>query len=59
MYKEYYYYFKTDPSKEPIDKVIAVDYEDALDYFAERKKMKEEIFMNLYVIEVYEKTKSK
>ena len=57
--KSYFYYSKNDTKKEPIDKTMATDENDALDYFAKRKKIKEEIFMDLYIIEVYEKTKPK
>ncbi len=57
--KQYFYYAKNDPKKEAIDKVIAVDEEGALYYFTERKKINKEIFLKLYTIEKYEKTKSK
>ena len=57
--KSYFYYSKSDTKKEPIDRVSTTDETEALSYFTNRKKMKEEMFMNLYVIEVYEKTKSK
>ena len=38
---------KNDSKKEPIDKVIAMSYEDALQYFTERKQMDEYTFLNL------------
>ena len=50
-YKAYFYYSKTDLKKEPIDKVIAMSYESALQYFSERKQMDEHTFLNLFEIE--------
>jgi hypothetical protein len=41
-----------------MDRVVAPSEEQAVIYFADRKKMKKEVFMNLYNVEVYEKTKS-
>jgi hypothetical protein len=49
---------KNDPKKEAIDRVIAVNEEGALYYFVERKRIDKEIFLKLYTIEKYEKTKS-
>jgi hypothetical protein len=57
--KQYFYYTKNDPKKEAIDRVIAVNEEGALYYFVERKRIDKEIFLKLYTIEKYEKTKSK
>lgn len=47
----YYYYLNNDSKKEPIDKVIAVDKESALYYFAERKQLDKFVFKSLYNIE--------
>lgn len=47
-FKPYFYYSKTDSKKEPIDKIIALSYQDALQYFSERKQMDEYTFLNLY-----------
>ena len=55
----YFYYSKNDLKKEPIDKVTTLNETDAISYFANRKKMSKEVFMNLYNVEVYEETKSK
>lgn len=55
----YFYYSKNDSKKEPIDKVTTLNETDAISYFANRKKMSKEVFMNLYNVEVYEETKSK
>jgi hypothetical protein len=57
--KPYFYYAKNDPKKEAIDRVIAVDEKGALYYFTERKRMDEFTFKQLYIIEIYEETKSK
>jgi hypothetical protein len=57
-FKTYFYYIKKDPSKEAMDRVVAPSEEQAVIYFTDRKKMKKEVFMNLYNVEVYEKTKS-
>jgi len=56
-FKPYFYYAKNDSKKESIDKVITANEEHAITYFADRKKMKEEIFTNLYTVEIYEETK--
>jgi len=58
-FETYYFYYKGDSNKEPIDKVIAQDDEDALTYFTERKKMNEETFTQLYNIEKYVETESR
>ena len=58
-FKPYFYYFKNDPKKEPIDKIIAFDEESALIYFSERKQINEFTFKQLYNIEMYAETKSK
>jgi hypothetical protein len=50
-FRPYFYYSKVDPTKEPIDKIVAVDYDAALEYFAERKKMDPYIFLEIYEIE--------
>ena len=38
-YNTYFYYAKNDNSQESIDKVVAYDYDGALEYFSKRKKM--------------------
>jgi hypothetical protein len=58
-FEPYFYYVKNDSKKEPIDKVVASCKEHAVTYFAGRKKMEEEMFTNLYNVEIYEETKSK
>jgi hypothetical protein len=59
-YKPYFYYSKFDMNKEPIDKILTFDYENALEYFANRKQLKKEIFLELYeIIEFYDKDESK
>jgi hypothetical protein len=58
-FKAYFYYHKNDSKKEAIDKVVALNEQDALHYFAERKQMDEFKFIELYNIEVNEQTKPK
>jgi hypothetical protein len=50
-FKRYFYYSQIDPDKEPIDRIIATDYDAALEYFAERKQMNHKIFLEIYEIE--------
>jgi len=57
--KPYCFYSVNDSNKEPIDKVLAINEESALQYFAKRKKMDEETFLKLYKIDIYAQTKSK
>jgi len=49
-YKPYYYYAKSDSTKEPIDKIIALNFETALMFFAERKNIDPLTFLELYEI---------
>lgn len=49
-YKPYYYYAKSDSTKEPIDSIVALNFEFALMFFAERKKMDPPTFLELYEI---------
>ena len=49
-FSPYYYYSKGDPKQEPIDRIIALSYQDALQYFSERKQMDEYTFLNLYTL---------
>ena len=58
-FKTYFYYSKNDSKKEALDKVKTLSENDAILYFAGRKKMEEEVFKNLYNVEIYEETKSK
>jgi hypothetical protein len=50
-YNTYFYYSKNDSSQESIDKVLAYDYDGALEYFSERKKISKITFLQLYTIE--------
>lgn len=50
-YKHFFFYTKSDLTKEAIDKVLAYDYEGALFYFSRRKKMEQDKFLELYKIE--------
>lgn len=58
-FEPYYFYYKNDSKKESIDKVLTLDEENALTYFAGRKKMDEETFKQLYNIEKYVETESR
>jgi|LakMenEpi03Aug12_release.lakeMendotaPanAssembly.Ray.scaffolds.fasta_scaffold1383093_1 hypothetical protein len=49
-YNTYFYYVKSDNSQESIDKVLAYDWDGALEYFSERKKMDKLTFLQLYTI---------
>lgn len=49
-YKPYFYYSKFDPNREPLDKILAFSYESALEHFADRKQLRQEVFLNLYEI---------
>lgn len=50
-YKHFFFYAKSDLTKEPIDRILAYDYEGALFYFAGRKKMDHDKFLEVYTIE--------
>jgi hypothetical protein len=59
-YKPYFYYSKFDTNKEPLDKILTFDYENALEYFANRKQLNKKIFLELYeIVESYGEDKSK
>jgi hypothetical protein len=49
-YKPFYYYAKNDPNKEAIDKILAFDFENAAEYFSNRKQLKLSDFFDLYEI---------
>lgn len=49
-FKPYYFYSKSDIDKEPIDKIIALDFNNALEYFCERKQLDQYTFLKLYEI---------
>jgi hypothetical protein len=49
-FKPYFYHSKGDSKQEPIDKIIALSYQDALQYFCDRKQMDEYTFLNLYTL---------
>jgi hypothetical protein len=51
-FKPYFYYAKSDSSKEPIDKIIAMDLESAIEYFAERKQMDKYTFLKIYNVKL-------
>lgn len=50
-FKPYFYYSKVDSTKEPIDRIVAMDYDVALEYFAERKQMDKYTFLKIYNVE--------
>ena len=52
----YYFYSKTDKTKEPIDKINTLDEEEALEYFTKRKNIDKYTFLKIYTID---KTESK
>ena len=58
-FEPYFYYFKNDGKKEAIDKVVASCKEHAVTYFAERKKINEETFKQLFNTEIYVENKSR
>lgn len=49
--KTYVCFLRSDPNKEPINKILAVDYDDALDFFSERKKMDKFTFLTIFDVE--------
>ena len=49
--KMYVCHLRNDPNKEILNKVTADSFEDALQYFAERKQLDEYTFLKLYEIE--------
>lgn len=53
----YFYYSKNDSKKEPIDRIIAPNKQEAIKYFISRKQINESVFHKLYIIE-YGKTES-
>ena len=55
-FKPYFYYSKVDLTKEPIDRIVAVDYDTALEYFAERKQIDPYTFLKIYEIGYDEQT---
>jgi len=50
-FKPYYYYAKSDSSKEKIDGIVAMDLDLAIEYFAERKQMNKYTFLKIYNVE--------
>lgn len=44
----YYFYSKTDPKKEVLDKIKAKDLETAIAYFTQRKNLPQDKFFELY-----------
>jgi hypothetical protein len=55
----YYYYSKIDSKKEPIDRIIAISYESALQHFCDRKQMDSFTFEKLFTLIQDNETKSK
>lgn len=49
-YKPYYYYSKNDPNKEPIDRILTFDFENALMHFSSKKQMDGYTFLALFEI---------
>jgi len=59
-YKPYFYYSKFDTNKESLDKILAFSYESALEHFATRKQLRQEVFLKLYeIVNSYEEIGSK
>ena len=58
-FNNYFYYSKNDSKKEAMGKVSTATLEDAVEYFAYRKKMDIETFNKLYTVEEYAGTQSK
>lgn len=54
----YFYYYKNDSKKEPIDKIIAPNKEEAIKYFVSRKQIEKSEFLKLYIVEEHGETKS-
>ena len=51
--KVYVCHLRNDPNKEILNKITADSFEDALQYFAERKQIDESTFLRLFLIEEY------
>lgn len=52
--KLYICYLKSDPNKEPINRINAYSYEEALEFFSQRKKITKEAFLNIFEVELHE-----
>jgi hypothetical protein len=52
--KVYVCHLRNDPNKEILNKVTADSFNDALQYFADRKRIDETTFLRLFSIEEYE-----
>jgi hypothetical protein len=50
-FKLYFFYARTDPNKEKIDRIVALSLELAIEYFAERKQMDKYAFLKIYEVE--------
>jgi hypothetical protein len=50
--KKYIYYAMNDVSKEPIDRVDAIDEYEAITYFARRKHLSMHSFLSIYTVEL-------
>jgi hypothetical protein len=51
--KIYIYYSKKDSSQEPLNKIWASDYNEALLIFAQTKKLTISNFLNIYSVKEY------
>ena len=52
---QFRFYYKDDPEKETISSWPAIDLEDAVDKFAQIKRLSVEQFKKLYVVERYDR----
>lgn len=52
--KLYICYLRNDPNKEPINRISASSYDEALEYFSQRKKIDKTAFLTLFTVEEYE-----
>ena len=55
--KLYICYLKSDPNKEPINRTTVYSYEEALEFFSQKKKIDKQAFLSIFEIEIHE-TKS-
>lgn len=48
--KEYFFYFKNDPKKEPISYYRCNDEKEALEFFSKLKKLDKNVFLKIFII---------
>lgn len=48
--KEYFFYFKNDPKKEPIHYYVCEMEDEALEFFSELKKLNKNTFLKIFKI---------